>query len=120
MTGGTKDESDLSRYSFFKYYKGCGKDCDIVIEVEPISTLDSVVSVLVNFENPQDLGSGITKLPTWENSPDWTVSLKRSSIITIEGDEPLFEERNISSSSGIYYIAVHSYDELDFSIKIRT
>jgi len=42
----------MSRYSFFKYYKGCGKECDIVIEVQPISSLDSVVSVLINFENP--------------------------------------------------------------------
>jgi hypothetical protein len=49
--------------------------------------------VLVNFEDTSDIAQNNSKvLPTWQNNPVWTISLKVGSVITIEGTEPYFFE----------------------------
>ena len=59
--------------------------------------------------------------------------MKASSITTIDGNEPYFFEHNghlanetgakseiDPTSVGIYYIAIHSYDQITYSIKVDT
>lgn len=55
----------MSRYNFYKYYKSCDLSCDLVIELDPTSGSGSVLSVLINYDNPVDINANMTKLPTW-------------------------------------------------------
>lgn len=87
------DKGDLSRYNFYKFYKGCSFDCDLWIDIVP-DTYQSVISVLVNYENPEDITRNTTTLPTWGNDPTWTASFKVASSIAIEGTEPYFFEHH--------------------------
>lgn len=72
------------------FYKTCGQDCDITLNVYPHGLHDKVLAVLVNYQDPRDKEGIATKLPTWSTNPTWQVSIKYSSMITIEGTEPYF------------------------------
>ncbi len=50
------------------------------------------MSALINFSSLNDISGGMTKLPTWQNKPVWTASLKSGAAITIEGTEEWFRE----------------------------
>lgn len=95
------------------------------LQVLPLTNWGSVLSVLVNYQDPEELAQSV-KLPTWQNNPAWTASLKAGSEITIEGDEPWFAEhhakanRSASTSKGYFLIGVHSYSDVTFSIAAST
>lgn len=75
--------------------------------------------MLVNYENREDLSQNI-KLPTWQNHPAWSASLKIGSDIIIEGDEPWFGESQEATSRGYFLIGVHSYASATFAITATT
>jgi hypothetical protein len=93
--GGT----DLSRYKFYKFFKSCDEECDLEIYVFPQSGNGELISVLVNYEDLTDASLDVAKLPTWNNEPVWSASLKLGSVITIEGNEPWFYEHHGPKSS---------------------
>jgi hypothetical protein len=109
-------------------------DCDLRINIQPQSGFGSVISVLVAYDNPSDINTNMTQLPTWQSdTAAWTASLKSGSIITIEGSEPYFFEHNgqlanktgtaaelKATSIGYYYIAVQSYEEVSYTIQVDT
>jgi hypothetical protein len=72
-------------------------------------------------------------LPTWNNDPVWSASLKLGSLITIEGNEPWFyehhgtkansqneEDEDAAVSSGYYIIGVQSYSDVSYYIEAKT
>ena len=127
-----EDQEAVETYNFYKYYKACDLDCDLYITLLPYNGIKTV-SVLMNYQNPLDINSKMTMLPTWQNKPTWTASLKYGSIITIEGAEPYFFEKHGKkanmhgtsaeikpTSKGYYYIGVQSYEEVDYTISVTT
>ena len=73
----------------------------------------------------------MAKLPTWNNEPVWSASLKLGSVITIEGNEPYFYEHHSMSpddensenapvSRGYYLIGIQSYSDVSYIIKVQT
>ena len=89
------DEADITNYNFYKYYKACDMECDLRIDIDMESGFGSVLSLLVAYENPKDINTNMTTLPTWQSkTAAWTVSMKASSVTTIEGSEPYFFENN--------------------------
>lgn len=101
----------------------------MVITVLPTPSEGAVFSVLIGYEDPEDITSAVTKLPTWQNKPPWTVSLRVGNTIIVEGTEPYFFEHHgkvndtngkaskiDAKSSGYYYIAIHSYEALSYTI----
>ena len=81
-------------YKYYKFYKACDMECDVILDIFPLSSYGSVLSVLINYQDPFDISKNMTKLPTWKNDPIWTISLKSGSEITIEGTEPYFFEHH--------------------------
>ena len=75
----TESQIDRSRYKFFKFYKVCGQECDLTLDVYMQGLREKVLSVLVNYEDPRDNHGIATKLPIWENNPTWQVSIKYGS-----------------------------------------
>lgn len=106
-------------------------DCDLYIELVP-SSFGKVLTLLVNYENPEDVTTEMTHLPTWNNKPAWSASLKTSSIIRIEGAEPyFFEHHGMKSkqdesselkpeSKGYYYIGIQSEEAVRYTINVYT
>jgi len=45
----TESQIDRSRYKFFKFYKTCGQECDLVLDVTPHGVHNKVLSVLINY-----------------------------------------------------------------------
>jgi len=45
----TESQIDHSRYKFFKFYKTCGQECDLVFDVAPHGVHNKVLSVLINY-----------------------------------------------------------------------
>jgi len=56
---------DITRYKFYKFYKPCGEECDLILDVIPHSSYGSVLSVLINYDNPAEASGNAAKLPTW-------------------------------------------------------
>lgn len=104
LTGKKYSETqiDRSRYKFFKFYKVCGQECDLTLDVYMQGLRDKVLSILVNFEDPRDEHGIATKLPVWENDPTWKVSIKYGSQIVIEGTEPYFSSHQYEGNRGRY------------------
>ena len=45
---------DRSRYRYFKFFKACGQECDVNLDIYPHGLEDNVMSVLVNYQDPRD------------------------------------------------------------------
>ena len=66
-------------------------------------------------------------MPLWQNHPAWSASLKVSSEIIIEGDEPWFIEHSQlkknstkPTSIGYFLIGIQSYESVEFAISVKT
>lgn len=94
IAGSQSDDGELSRYRFYKFFKACDVECDLEIFVYPQTSGGEVISVLINYEDLTDASLDVARLPTWNNEPAWSASLKVGSVITIEGNEPWFYEHH--------------------------
>ena len=87
-------DNGLSGYKFYKFFKACDTECDLNIFIYPHESNGNLLSVLINYEDLTDSSINQTSLPTWQNDPAFTATLKVSSIITVEGNEPWFYENH--------------------------
>ena len=116
----------MTDYRFFKFYKACDLDCDLVIDFYPATTITHSVNILVNFEHPEVPKARV--LPTWQNNPAWTIGLKTSQRIIIGSTESWFKKNRFTkdgkklplTSKGWYIIGVQSSKDMSFVISART
>ena len=84
----------LASYKFFKFFKPCGLECNLNVQVQPLADKQQVFSILVNYQSERELSQGGVKLPVWNNDPMWSANLMHSAALIISGSEPEFFEDN--------------------------
>mmetsp|Transcript_13172 Transcript_13172/g.20510 ORF Transcript_13172/g.20510 Transcript_13172/m.20510 type:complete len:87 (+) Transcript_13172:3496-3756(+) len=62
---GKANPEDLSTYQFFKFYKPCSLECNLQIEVLPLTDNQDVISVLINYQSDTELALNGMQLPTF-------------------------------------------------------